>query len=69
MALVFCDGFDHYSKINYDPSLEYEAENQLWRKWEEGWDQGNPRVSSEAKWLRRPAPSSQPIGFFSTLPH
>ena len=64
MALVFCDGFDHYASINADPVLLYTADQQLWQKWEEGWDQGDGTIEAQDYWQRRPDPSSWPIGYF-----
>lgn len=76
MALVFCDGFDHLTHLVGTQQYEHEvAENyaglnvasidkQYLRKWEEGWEQGDPRIMSYTSWLRRPAPSNWPIGYF-----
>lgn len=62
MALVFCDGFDHLGKWEDDSTLGYTADNQLFYKWEHGWDQGEPEITHRASTQRRPAMNSNPIG-------
>lgn len=67
MALVFCDGFDHLGTITEDriewgASEELTDDNQLFYKWEHGWDQGDPEIWHYPTVQRRPAMNSNPIG-------
>ena len=65
MAIVYIDGFDYLISLYEDPLLGVTETNQLWKRWELGWNQGYPEVIHDPDYARRPAPSSWPIGYLS----
>ena len=65
MALVFCDGFDHYGTIDYDPYLGYSQDYQLSYKWEMGFNIGDMRIGHNSSKTRRPAKNDWPIGYLT----